>query len=358
MRDNLGAGPGFDTMRLTLALAIFCSHSWFTSQGDDGSLWRTPLRPVLLAMVPMFFGLSGFLVTGSAIRTGSLQVFMTFRILRIVPALATEVVLSALILGPFLTVVPLHEYFSSLQFYEYFGNIVGRIRFVLPGMFLHNPLPYFVNINLWTLLPEFICYNVMAGLIISGLLRRVGILTIGLIVLTVAAIVTNVFYEISEQNGGYNIYLWYVPFYYFLVGIAAFCWRDRIPVDARLFGAALIASYALMIRPGLAFVATVPVMYCVLYLGMQRWPRIKLIENGDYSYGVYLYGFPIQQTLVYLFPFFRDWWFLLFAVAAPITLAFAMFSWHVVEKPTLSLKRFVLGKERPLIPQIPSQIRS
>jgi len=94
MRANGGAGPGFDLLRLLLALAIFSSHSFFTSQGDDGSLWLSPMRPLLMAMVPMFFGLSGFLVTGSAVRTQSLPVFMTFRILRIVPALVTEVMLS------------------------------------------------------------------------------------------------------------------------------------------------------------------------------------------------------------------------------------------------------------------------
>jgi peptidoglycan/LPS O-acetylase OafA/YrhL len=74
---------------------------------------------------------------------------------------------------------------------------------------------------------------------------------------------------------------------------------------------------------------------------MLKYPRSRILESGDYSYGVYLYGFPIQQTLVHLVPIFREWWPLLFVVGAPMTLAFAMFSWHFIEKPTLSLKRLV-----------------
>ncbi len=344
MRANGGAGPGFDALRLILALSIFCSHSYFTSQGDDGSLWETPLRPLLMTMVPMFFGLSGFLVTGSALRTQSLRVFMTFRVLRILPALVAEVTLSALILGPLLTAVSWHDYFSSRQFYEYFGNIIGRIRYVLPGMFLDNPMAGFVNINLWTLKPEFFCYVLMAAMIVTRVINRRKLVILVVAILLAVSLVTNVFHNISEDNFGHNPYMPYVIVLYFMLGVVAFHWRDFIPVDSRLFAVAAIAAYALMRHPGYAFVATIPTMYCMLYLSMLKFPRLRLVESGDYSYGVYLYGFPIQQTLVHLFPIFREWWPLLFVIAAPTTLSFAAFSWHFIEKPTLGLKRFVIRK--------------
>jgi peptidoglycan/LPS O-acetylase OafA/YrhL len=117
--------------------------------------------------------------------------------------------------------------------------------------------------------------------------------------------------------------------------------RDDVRLDARLFGISAIAAYALMLHPGSAFAAAIPTTYCVLYIGMLKFPRLRFIESGDYSYGIYLYGFPIQQTLVHLFPIFREWWPLLFVVAAPLTFAFAALSWHLIEKPTLSLKRLV-----------------
>ena len=341
MRANGGAGPGFDLLRLLLALAIFSSHSFFTSQGDDGSLWLSPARPLLMAMVPMFFGLSGFLVTGSAVRTQSLRVFMTFRILRIVPALMTEVMLSAVILGALLTTLPLQDYFASSEFHHYFGNIIGWIRFTLPGVFVDNPMPGLVNVNLWTLKPEFACYAVMAGIIVTGLIRRTSVVATAVVVLLAASFVVNFFINISERDSGHNAYLPYVVELYFMLGIAAYHWRDYIPVDGRLFGVALAAAYVSMRYPGHAFVAAIPTMYCMLYLGMVKYPRTPIVTSGDYSYGIYLYGFPIQQTLVHLFPIFREWWPLLFVVAAPTTFVFAAFSWHYIEKPTLGLKRLV-----------------
>src|SRR5580658_4985585 len=219
MRANEGVGPGFDTLRLGLALAIFCSHSFFASQGDNGLLWGTPVRPFLMAMVPVFFGLSGFLVTGSALRTASLQVFLTFRILRILPALVTEVTLSALILGPLLTSVSWHDYFTNREFVEYFGNIIGKIRFVLPGMFLDNPMPGIVNINLWTLKPEFTCYVIMAALILTGVIKKGRWITLSVIAVLIGSAIINNSHNISENsNGGSNPYIPYVAVLYFMLG--------------------------------------------------------------------------------------------------------------------------------------------
>jgi peptidoglycan/LPS O-acetylase OafA/YrhL len=58
---------------------------------------------------------------------------------------------------------------------------------------------------------------------------------------------------------------------------------------------------------------------------------------GDYSYGIYVYAFPVQQTLIALLAPMSSW--LLFALATPLTTALAVASWHAVEKPALRLKR-------------------
>jgi peptidoglycan/LPS O-acetylase OafA/YrhL len=108
-------------------------------------------------------------------------------------------------------------------------------------------------------------------------------------------------------------------------------------------------------HPGYAYVAAFPVTYCMVYLGMLPLPRISLLQMGDYSYGIYLYGFPIQQTLVHFFPVFREHWPLLFCVAAPLTLSFAMLSWHFIERPTLQLKRIVAPKISVVTPGLDAE---
>jgi hypothetical protein len=84
--------------------------------------------------------------------------FLTLRAVRIFPALFCEVTISALILGPMLTTFSLQKYFSDLKFYTYFLNVIGRIHYYLPGLFLDNPFPQNVNNQLWTIPFELECY--------------------------------------------------------------------------------------------------------------------------------------------------------------------------------------------------------
>ena len=100
--------------------------------GGGQPLSFSPSHIVMIFMVPAFFALSGFLVTGSALRLRATVPFLTFRFLRILPALFVEVTLSALVLGPLFTRLPLAHYFSDPQFMRYFGNIAGT-HHVLPS---------------------------------------------------------------------------------------------------------------------------------------------------------------------------------------------------------------------------------
>jgi peptidoglycan/LPS O-acetylase OafA/YrhL len=47
------------------------------------------------------------------------------------------------------------------------------------------------------------------------------------------------------------------------------------------------------------------VAYIVVFVGMLPLPRIYLLQTGDYSYGIYLYGFPIAQALLAVSPSLR-----------------------------------------------------
>ena len=142
-----GIGPGFDHLRIGLALTILFWHCFVLAYGpvlatNPTYVHRlTIIRPAVSCILPLFFALSGFLVIGSALRINDLRTFVTFRLLRILPALATEITLSALILGTVMTTLPFRQYFLDRRFFEYFGSLLGRVRFVLPGVFVENPVP-------------------------------------------------------------------------------------------------------------------------------------------------------------------------------------------------------------------------
>ncbi len=114
-RERASPTAGFDYLRIGLALAVLVWHGLIISTGSAAeyqALWSGPLRFLLAAILPMFFALSGFLVAGSLART-RLHQFVTLRALRLVPALAFEVMLSALILGPLFTTLPLRDYLTN-----------------------------------------------------------------------------------------------------------------------------------------------------------------------------------------------------------------------------------------------------
>ena len=111
--------PGFDAMRLGLSLAIICFHSLLVCYGkayQDGVVIMGPFRPLVLAILPVFFALSGFLIAGSMLRVKPLKIFIAHRVLRIVPALFCETMISALVLGPLLTTLTLEAYFRHRDF--------------------------------------------------------------------------------------------------------------------------------------------------------------------------------------------------------------------------------------------------
>jgi peptidoglycan/LPS O-acetylase OafA/YrhL len=155
-----GFGPGFDFMRVFLAMGVLISHA------SNLLTWRgvEPLWFFDFSILPMFFALSGFLVTASAMRL-TLPNFLVHRGARILPALITEITLSALLLGPLLTIYPLSQYFSDTRFFKYFLNIFGVIQYELPGLFIERQVARYqgiVNRSLWTIPHEIFCYFVIS----------------------------------------------------------------------------------------------------------------------------------------------------------------------------------------------------
>lgn len=174
MQSAGGVMTGFDYLRIGLSLAVLGWHSIGLSTGSvelDAALWSGPFRFLPSAIIPVFFALSGFLVAGSLERN-RLHQFITLRFMRLIPALAVEIALSALFLGLIFTTLPKLEYLSSTQLYAYFLNIIGDIHFELPGVFKDNPFPGFVNGQLWTIPFELECYLALILLSVSTLLKR------------------------------------------------------------------------------------------------------------------------------------------------------------------------------------------
>jgi peptidoglycan/LPS O-acetylase OafA/YrhL len=321
-----------------LALGVIGWHSRLLSYGEGpGSVhsWiaDVALLPLAIFILPMFFSLSGFLVAGSLERSKTFLTFLGLRVFRIMPALAVEVLLSALILGPLLTTLPLRAYFADPEFHAYFLNIVGDIHYLLPGVFVSNPFPL-VNGQLWTVPYELACYIALTILAITGIFQQRWWLFLSLMAFY-AAQVGNTILRTNDQMkgaGGSTLLM------SFIAGLVIYRYRDKIAWSGRLFLLALAVSLVLIVVPNGVRFSALPIAYVTMYLGLQNPARSKIVLSGDYSYGLFLYGFPVQQAIMSIDPALRHWyWNLLLAI--PCTIMVATGSWWLVERPALAQRK-------------------
>ncbi len=338
MHSSGGVMTGFDYLRIGLSVAVLGWHSTGLSTGSaerDAELWSGPFRFLPAAIIPVFFALSGFLVIGSLERT-RLHQFITLRVVRLVPALAVEIALSALILGLVFTELPWSQYLTSRQFYAYFLNIVGDIHYDLPGVFENNPLPRIVNGQLWTIPYELECYLALILLSVSTLLKRrlafaavVAGLSLALTVRVLSGHPVNPFTHVPGR----------VLVLCFLTAVSLYQYRDVVPYSNSLGAVSAVATAVLLQIPDTCYLAIFPIAYLTVWLGLMRPPPIPF---GDLSYGVYLFHWPIQQTIVHVFPDVRSWW-LLTLLSLPLSAGCAWLSWNLIEKPTLTRKKLILA---------------
>lgn len=329
--EEVGGRPsGFDYLRLVLASLVIVWHSFSVSGAGYAIVFQylgvfgNFMFPMILGM---FFALSGFLVSGSLDRCRTLVSFMGLRAIRIYPALAVEVLLSAFLIGPWLTSSALVDYFSSPIFFKYLLNALGDIHYQLPGLFLDNPKSNIVNSQLWTVPWELACYVVLGVLVFLGARKWPIIFPLAMIVGILA------FTFLPHVPRGTRLVI------AFLGGITLHIYRNKVPWHPGLFAAAL--SLALVFA---YFNLSGPLILCAAYmtvfLGLCNPPRNVVIRGADYSYGMYLYGYVIQQALYQLTPYARAWY--TNAILALIVAAgFAAFSWYCVEKPALNLRGVV-----------------
>jgi peptidoglycan/LPS O-acetylase OafA/YrhL len=338
---------GFDYLRITLAVSIAFWHAFLYIHGATWSnavfetQWRLPIR----FLVPSFFSLSGFLIAGSLERS-TIPVFVGLRILRVVPALAVDTLITVFIIGPLFTVIPLREYFFSKVTWKYLMNIIGHIHYRLPGVFLHNPLPEIINAQLWTIPWEFACYASIVLLAIVGITRSRTWFLIFVIILPISAlaILTTISPErFGTGESGFGPYSIELVFS-FLGGIAVYKYRDILPHSA-VIAILTVTGYAILMNTQYAAVFTgLLVAYITIWVGVINYPKTFVIRGGDYSYGIYLYHSTVQQALISLGLLT---WYSVFVGGLVLVTGIAAMSWRLVEKPALSLRGYLTRGSRP-----------
>jgi len=334
----------FDALRLVAAASVVFSHSFLIAEGTQDHeplIWLTGNQSILgLVGVFVFFAISGFLVTQSFEETGDARRFLAKRALRIFPGLFVATLLSAFVLAPLVTSLPLSLYLSRAEPYEYvLGNtLLDQTVHELPGVrFVDNQVGREINGALWTLRYEFVMYLMVLAL---GVLR---LLTVRVALVLVALGVVNLHFSMLDELEKWGWFFailsnwgWLVGF--FAAGMVLYKLRHTRIFDGRI---ALLALAGLVLSVQLRqFLALFPLFGCYLALWLAVTPRLPVIPAarfGDLSYGIYIYGWPAEQAVVWLLGGRATWW-QVFLLALPAAMALAFISWHLVERPALRLK--------------------
>ncbi len=343
LSDRLGdRNNHFNLLRVSAALVVLLAHSyvlkgavmWF-----DLLVHGYPLSFGGMA-VNAFFVISGFLVTGSLFQRHDINLYLWSRCLRIFPGLWTMLIVTVFGFGLALTTLPAADYLGSPKTHEYFwrgATLFNGVRYYLPGVFENNAADGQFNRSLWTLPLELRMYAILAfGWIVLAAAPTIRLAAFRILAPLAAgagflSIGVDFWREGQFNLGAMNAAM-------FAAGATIFLHAGRIRLSRLalpVLGAVLLLGT--MSKPALLYVYMPVFPLFVLIAAYARGGPPRAFEpKGDYSYGVYTYAFPIQQTLIALKPDISPELLTILAIA--VVFPVAMLSWRLVEKPALARK--------------------
>lgn len=338
-RDN-----NFNLIRIIAAYGVLVSHCYPLALGHGaveppGSLVGMSFGSMA---VDIFFFASGFLVTGSLLARQDTVAFLKARALRIFPALFVMLVLTVGTLGMLFSTVPAADFFSDPATRKYFLRcltLINGVKYELPGVFGDNPYAKAVNGSLWSMHYELRLYLILA--LLWAAMRLAGIHRLQAFRITVVAgaaafgmLMFASRFGLTEKPD-----IFYRLGFMFLGGGSFYILRARIVLSTRLTCGLAVALTAAAVAGFDAFfvVYSLAIGYLLLWAAYVPGGIIRRYNAvGDYSYGVYIYAFPLQQTVAALIPGVTVLQMLLLSSLA--TLACAILSWRLVEEKALALK--------------------
>ncbi|MFZ6748896.1 acyltransferase family protein [Undibacterium sp. Ren11W] len=343
-----GKNNNYNLIRILAALAVLVGHSFALLKQPEPLGQDLGISLGSIA-VDLFFIASGFLVTGSLLQRQNLQEYLLARALRIFPGLLVVLLLSVFVLGAVFTSLTLTAYYSHPQTYYYLHKcltLVTGAAYYLPGVFESNPYKGAVNGSLWTMVYEVKMYIFLAIFwAVCRVSKNHGLLLFRRLILllaTGAGIFSLVHYFSSAEHSPAD-----GLFFMFFSGAAYAVLKDKVQLSARLFWPLCLAllGSAMLNQQAFFLVYQVSLAYILFYLAYVPAGLIRKYNVlGDYSYGVYIYAFPVQQSLIALYPAISV--AVLTLLSGAVTLMLAVLSWYLIEQPALAFKgRFVARRQ-------------
>ena len=348
-------------LRWLFAALVVVDHSFpiggFNHGSDPTWAWSKGQDSLGGIAVGGFFVISGFLITRSWFSAGGVHRFLWRRFLRILPAFWVCLFVTAFILAPIawrherggitgiLSVPrdsPWHYITANFWLHMHQYNIAG----LLAGTpYTRSGYPIAWDGSLWTLIYEFKCYLFLAILGIMGLLRYRAVV----VALAVAAFVATVSWQIDPNWGPKLLPVLGDPFvarflFLFLLGALITLYADRVLIDDRIGLLAVVIAVVSLHSGGWLVLGYPALAYATIWLAI-RLPMAWFDRPGDFSYGTYIWAFPLQMLLAEYGLYRHGAAVFITASLVAATLA-AVVSWHLVEKHAMRLKSIGIAPVR------------
>ena len=350
MKNQMGLAShsdnSFDFLRVLAAMAVLYSHSY-------ALYGRAEPLPVAghsfgSLAVALFFAISGFLVCQSWVRDRSVRRFVIRRALRIFPGLLVCAAVTALVIGPAFTTLSAAEYFRSGTAWNYIWHAgLALDSPLLQGVFEHNPRSAMPNGSLWTLRYEILMYLLLAALGRVLPQARLKLACILCFMVFGGIWLTLMLGDLTPQKLpflwrlGTDLYAERIAYLgaFFFSGACMYLYFEKIRLTG--FAAVLMVAVTCIADNDVLAMLLLWLVapYAALVFAFKAPAPFRKTNGFDYSYGIYIYAYPVQQALSLLGIKNGLAWSTVLMLSALVTVILAGLSWHLVEKPALSLKK-------------------
>jgi peptidoglycan/LPS O-acetylase OafA/YrhL len=331
----------FDFLRLALSTLVIFSHSYPLATGSESAepfnmVTRNQVTGGHIA-VDAFFIISGFLITASFDRSKNLGDYLKKRIFRIYPAFVVAMLFELFVVLPASGghMVAMTSLSRTCDF------VVQTIRlqeFHYDGAFAGNPaVGGAMNGSVWSIQYEFWCYIGVALLGVTGLLRS----NRWLISIFVSSVVISILFAVFKwtRGGSFLGIIFGYPLFWarllpmYMAGVVFYRVRNFLSLRTSWIAVACASLVVAAVVP-YGWTVVFPVAGTFILLTLAFHPTINLSgwsRYGDFSYGTYLYAFPVAQLIMHIIGHPVMPW-VLFSLALPLSLIFAFVSWYMVER--------------------------
>lgn len=338
-RDN-----NFNLVRFVAAVLVLYTHSFALVLGPGDA---EPLCEVIGMTwggiaVDVFFITSGFLITSSYLSRNNLLLFTWARILRIYPALVFAILFCVFIVGLGFTTLSASEYLTSGQTLKFLLKnpiLIFGLEYDLPAVFANNPWKDAVNGSLWTLPYEVKMYAILALVLygsgrIQSQFNVLGSPKHYLLLIAVVSVVAN----IANHFHPFVLAQFVQLFSMFFVGATFYAWREHVRMSLPVFVICILVLLASALNSKIFFLFyVISLPYLTLFVAFVPSGGVRKFNKiGDYSYGMYIYAFPVQQSIAALVPGISV--ASMIVASFSVTFFLSVLSWHLIEKRCLKMK--------------------